>query len=137
MNRELALEMKLFFEGLLADLDNLSESELGRDNLLNLGKVSSGDDGDRAMDEREKALSIRLQARRTFYKKKIQRALDKINEGIFGECEECSAEISEERLRARPTATLCIHCKEEQEQVEVQIPYRKRSHTLGKEIISA
>lgn len=136
MNREIANQMKSFFQGLLSDLEVNESSEL-TENIVNLGKVSSGDDGDKAMDEREKAMSVRLQARRNFYRRKIQHALEKIEEGSFGECEECGAEISDERLLARPTATLCIHCKEEQELAEGQIPYKKRSHTLGKEIISA
>jgi len=47
--------------------------------------------------------------------KKISRALEKLNNGDFGVCEECSREISEERLKARPIAALCIECKRMQE----------------------
>jgi DnaK suppressor protein len=38
----------------------------------------------------------------------IDRALAKLDEGAFGVCERCGKAIGEERLRARPWATLCI-----------------------------
>jgi RNA polymerase-binding protein DksA len=38
----------------------------------------------------------------------IDRALARLDEGSFGVCEQCGKEIPEERLRARPWATLCI-----------------------------
>ena len=38
----------------------------------------------------------------------IDRALAKLDDGTFGTCERCGKPIGEERLRARPWATLCI-----------------------------
>jgi DnaK suppressor protein len=38
----------------------------------------------------------------------IDRALAKIDDGTYGTCERCGKPIGEERLRARPWATLCI-----------------------------
>ena len=38
----------------------------------------------------------------------IDRALAKLDAGAFGVCERCGKDIGEERLRARPWATLCI-----------------------------
>jgi DnaK suppressor protein len=38
----------------------------------------------------------------------IERALQKIDEGSYGICERCGRPIGEDRLRARPWATLCI-----------------------------
>jgi DnaK suppressor protein len=38
----------------------------------------------------------------------IDRALAKLDDGSYGTCERCSKSIGEERLRARPWATLCI-----------------------------
>ncbi|MFV9644638.1 MAG: TraR/DksA family transcriptional regulator [Desulfobacterales bacterium] len=49
---------------------------------------------------------------------KIKTALEKLEEGDFGICEECGEEISEERLKVRPMAALCIKCKKKQEAVE-------------------
>ena len=45
----------------------------------------------------------------------INAALARIEDGTFGECEECGEDISEKRLLAKPEATLCILCAEKQE----------------------
>lgn len=41
----------------------------------------------------------------------IRGALNRITIGTFGICEECGSDISLQRLKAQPTATLCIDCK--------------------------
>jgi RNA polymerase-binding protein DksA len=41
----------------------------------------------------------------------IDRALAKLDDGTYGTCERCGKPIAEERLRARPWATLCIDDK--------------------------
>ena len=46
----------------------------------------------------------------------IDVALDLLAEGKYGECQECGDEIGPARLRALPTATLCIDCATKQEQ---------------------
>jgi len=38
----------------------------------------------------------------------IERALRRLDDGTYGTCERCGKPIPEERLRARPWATLCI-----------------------------
>lgn len=40
----------------------------------------------------------------------VNRALARIEDGTYGECTNCGAEISEGRLEARPEASLCIKC---------------------------
>lgn len=40
----------------------------------------------------------------------IDQALERINDGSFGECDECAEDIAPARLRANPAVTLCIHC---------------------------
>lgn len=42
----------------------------------------------------------------------IERALDKIKQGIYGICEMCGDEIHSERLEAKPFARFCIKCRE-------------------------
>src|SRR5690606_17688580 len=43
--------------------------------------------------------------------RKIEQAIAQLDEGEYGYCESCGAEIGLRRLEARPTATLCIDCK--------------------------
>jgi DnaK suppressor protein len=41
----------------------------------------------------------------------IDYALEKLDNGTYGVCEECEKPINPERLSALPFATLCINCK--------------------------
>lgn len=45
----------------------------------------------------------------------IERALEALEEGTYGACEECGDSIGKDRLRALPFATMCIDCKREAE----------------------
>jgi DnaK suppressor protein len=49
--------------------------------------------------------------------RQIDTALDKLEEGSFGICEECNAEIDERRLRVLPFARFCRDCQELHEEV--------------------
>jgi DnaK suppressor protein len=42
----------------------------------------------------------------------IEQALQRIEDGSYGECFECGEPIAPRRLEANPTATLCIGCAE-------------------------
>lgn len=42
--------------------------------------------------------------------KDVLRALEKLEEGTYGECDSCGDRIPTERLEARPATTLCITC---------------------------
>ncbi len=48
----------------------------------------------------------------------IDMALERIDTGTYGSCDECSAIINPERLKALPFATLCINCQREKEREE-------------------
>lgn len=45
----------------------------------------------------------------------IDAALERLDEGEYGECEECGEEISDKRLEAVPWAILCLDCQEKKE----------------------
>ncbi|MFB0507873.1 MAG: RNA polymerase-binding protein DksA [Thermodesulfobacteriota bacterium] len=68
---------------------------------------------------------LRLRDRERKLMIKIKEALERIENGTFGTCEECGEKISEKRLRARPMATLCIDCKHEQEASEKRLEYEE------------
>ncbi len=73
---------------------------------------------DAAADEIDKAFLMRIRDREMKLLNKIEEALKRIENGTYGICESCGCEIEEKRLKARPVATLCIACKEEQEELE-------------------
>jgi DnaK suppressor protein len=76
------------------------------------------DEMDLASSEYLQSFTFRLRGREKSFLDKITKALDRIDNGTFGVCEECGDEISVKRLEARPETTLCIRCKEDQERAE-------------------
>ncbi len=69
------------------------------------------DPNDRATQESEFTIELRTRDRERKLIKKIDEALDHLESGDYGYCEQCGMEIGIRRLEARPTATLCIDCK--------------------------
>ena len=69
------------------------------------------DISDRATQEEEFNLELRARDRERKLIKKIDDALQQLDEGRYGFCDTCGVEIGLRRLEARPTATLCIDCK--------------------------
>jgi DnaK suppressor protein len=76
------------------------------------------DEIDTASSEQNLAFQGRLRERERGLLSKIIQALQKIDDGIYGECEACGEAIGLKRIQARPVAELCIDCKAEQEQLE-------------------
>jgi DnaK suppressor protein len=73
---------------------------------------------DQASSEETRFSEMRIREREGKLVGKIKKALQKIDDGTYGICEECGESISEKRLEVRPVATLCIECKREQELME-------------------
>lgn len=78
------------------------------------------DPNDRASLESERNLTLRIRDRERKLRSKIEEALARIGDGTFGICESCGEEIGQKRLEARPVTTLCVACKESQEDLEVK-----------------
>ncbi len=76
------------------------------------------DPNDRASLEEEFSLTLRSRDRERKLVAKIDSALARIANEEFGYCEKCGIEIGLGRLEARPTAELCIDCKEIEEKRE-------------------
>jgi DnaK suppressor protein len=76
------------------------------------------DPNDRASLESDRNFTLRIRDRERKLISKIEKAMQRIEDGTFGICEECGQDISARRLEARPVTTLCIACKEEQERKE-------------------
>lgn len=69
------------------------------------------DPSDRASQEEEFSLELRTRDRERKLTRKINEALERIDDDDYGYCDSCGIEIGIRRLEARPTATLCIDCK--------------------------
>jgi DnaK suppressor protein len=95
----------------------LASSALDSDNL-EIQTDQQKDESDVANAEVERSRMLRFRNRDIFYAKKLEKALIKLNNNEYGLCEECDDTIKFERLLARPTAQLCIGCKDESERAE-------------------
>ena len=96
----------------------LGEVEDSLDSVLTDGLQRHADEVDQATAATSDALDRRIRDREKGLLKKINKALSRMDEGEYDECESCSNYIGAKRLTARPEATLCIECKEEQERHE-------------------
>lgn len=106
--RKQLLDMKA---DILRDIEERQEREHTEHNEI-------GDDYDKASQERERELDIILTAQEQHKLQAIEEALRRMDEGSYGECEECGEKISKQRLKALPFATLCVGCKSRHEQEE-------------------
>jgi DnaK suppressor protein len=118
---------------LLADQELIRNKHSQKDQYC-MDKSELSDPVDEASINTQTSQEIRFRNRENFYVKKINKTLLKMEKGEYGLCSECDAEITFERLMARPTAELCISCKEEAEHVENNNAFMRRSKSLGKTI---
>jgi DnaK suppressor protein len=108
-----------FFRHLLTQKMNelLDEAEKTVSDMTT-GKENFPDPNDRATLESDRNFELRIRDRERKLLVKIQEAIKRIDDGVFGMCEVCGGPISEKRLMARPVTTLCIDCKTKQEKIE-------------------
>jgi DnaK suppressor protein len=79
---------------------------------------SAPDVGDQALLDTERVRDISIMELRNKMRQQMDEALAKLEEGTYGRCADCGAEISEKRLRAVPFARRCVTCQEKQEMLE-------------------
>ena len=89
------------------------------------------DEVDLSCAELEQGMRLRLRSREALFLKKINEALLKIQAGTFGVCECCEQNIEVSRLEVRPTANLCLSCKEEEEMRETRSADGRKSKSIG------
>jgi DnaK suppressor protein len=117
-------------EKLIEEKEKLFLQDAAIDENLNT-KDEMADEVDMATVDLTQAQILRMRNRDLFYLKKIEKALISIESDDFGICEECGADIKFARLLARPTAELCINCKEDMERDEDSSISASKSKSLG------
>ncbi len=76
------------------------------------------DDGDWSVIDLNEDLNLKKLTTHKEMLNKIDEALRKLEEGTYGICEECGAEIPEERLKIIPFAIYCVDCMENIEKIQ-------------------
>jgi DnaK suppressor protein len=87
--------------------------------------IQEPDMSDRASSEEAFGLELRERDRGRRLLKKIEHALERIDEQEYGYCDSCGDQIGVKRLQLRPTATLCVDCKTFDEIREKQLGQSK------------
>ena len=112
------LQVEYFRQKLLAWKKSLLTQSQGTLEDLRQGGLNQPDDIDRASLETDKTLDLRTKDRARKLISKINDALKRIDDGVYGYCEETGEPIGLERLEARPVATLSIEAQERHERME-------------------
>jgi DnaK suppressor protein len=99
-----------------AALDNLHEETAGT-LYEDAGEETAYDNhlGDTATETYDRELDYTLEENSGHLLAEIDAALKRIEDGTYGTCTNCGTRIPEERLEARPWATLCIRCQRDRE----------------------
>lgn len=111
-------EQLAFFKQRLLELkqETIGHIEEARARLADAQRET--DELDRALNEEENRLRLRIADRESKLLPKIDEALKRIEDGSYGWCEETGEPIGVDRLLLRPTATLCAEAKARQERLE-------------------
>jgi DnaK suppressor protein len=118
-------EVKVYKERLLAlrarlrgDVSHMADSTLSKRRTEAHGDLSSMPIhmADIGSDNFEQEFTLSLMQSDAGLLDKIEGALERIEDGTYGACEECGVRIPKTRLNAVPYATMCVKCASEYEQ---------------------
>ena len=108
-----------YFKGKLMDWkDDILRESKGTVVNLKAETENHPDLVDRASSESDRALELRTRDRQRKLISKIDQALERVENGTYGYCEESGEPIGLRRLEARPIATLSIEAQERHERME-------------------
>ena len=115
-------KMRNYFKQKLLDWKNelLKESSQTLNNLQSDNEAKA-DITDRASEEIDRSFELKTRDRERKLINKINAALQRIEDGSYGYCEETGEPIGLKRLEARPVATLSIEAQEMHEKAEKRL----------------
>ncbi len=90
-------------------------AELVQSARLEDEESQKGDPADLASMDRQRELGIRIRERNRNLRGLIDDALERIEDGEYGECQDCGDQIPIGRLKIRPFATRCVTCQSRRE----------------------
>ena len=118
------IDFEYFRKLLSAQLKELlNQASLTARDLINEEQPHYTDHTDLASLDEGQNLRFRIRNRERNLAKKIEAALQRIEDEEFGICDGCGNEIPINRLKARPVTTKCIRCKTREERMEKAIGF--------------
>lgn len=111
-------QQEYFRRKLVAWRDELARESSQTIQHLQAETTVAPDPADRASAESDRSLELRTRDRERKLIGKIDEALQRIEDGTYGFCEDTGDKISLARIEARPTATLSLEAQERHERRE-------------------
>ncbi len=111
-------QLEYFREKLLKWREELQKDTVETLHHMQEESTNEADVNDRASTETDRSLELRTRDRERKLTLKINQALERIENGTYGYCEETGVPIGIARLDARPIATLCLEAQELHERLE-------------------
>jgi len=117
-------ELMVYKERLLAlrarlrgDVTQMAETALKKNRMESNGDLSSMPIhmADIGSDNFEQEFTLSLMQNEGVALEQIEAALERIEDNVYGECEECGVKIPKARLTAIPYATMCVKCASQTE----------------------
>ncbi len=118
-------ELQLFKQRLLdlrarlrGDVSQMAEVALGKNRGAASGEISSMPIhmAELGTDNYEQEFTLSLIEASSGVLEQIELALERLEEGTYGICEDCGCQIPKQRLQAIPYATMCVKCASKYEQ---------------------
>ena len=81
--------------------------------LRNFKSNDTGDSADQAFDTGSEEVNSQLAELEARELNQIERALGRLKQGVYGQCEGCQKKIPVARLNALPYSTTCVNCQSE------------------------
>jgi DnaK suppressor protein len=111
-------QLAYFREKLLKWKEDLQKETVETLHHMQQESLNEPDVNDRASTETDRSFELRTRDRERKLILKINQALERIENGTYGFCEETGVPIGVARLDARPIATLCLEAQELHERLE-------------------
>jgi RNA polymerase-binding protein DksA len=109
--RQRLLALRAQLKGDIRDtIDEVLEKGAGGDELSDVPTHAADNDSE-GLDR-----ELGIEANREQMLDAIDHALQRLDDGLYGQCETCGSEIAANRMQALPFATRCISCAREDEQ---------------------
>ena len=109
-------------KGLIAERDRLRDESLSIDKRSSqadesdlIGELVDYDENhpaDIASETYEREKDFALSENVSELMMKVERALEKLDEGTYGICDRCNSEINHQRTHVMPSATMCVKCQD-------------------------
>lgn len=123
-NKFLKKDLKEFKKIVLKKKEEILDDfqHISNDTLRKSQKEASGDISgytyhmaDVASDNYDREFSLGLASNERKFLNELDEALNRIEDGTFGICDDCKSQITKIRLKAVPSARLCIKCQQKKE----------------------